>query len=1198
MERRERPSDDLAPMVDGAADLRSRSAQAVSSTPDASDSSETPTLIGPAAESSAAIAGSSSRTPSESLFGDQPILQPGVILAQRYEILQLLGEGGMGAVYKAKDRELNRLVALKVIRPSLAGSQAIIDRFKQELVLAHQVTHRNVVRIYDLGEAEGMKFITMEYIDGENLHALIRERTKVSPEEAVQIMEQVCLALDAAHNVGVIHRDLKPQNIMKDKQGRVVVMDFGLARSMESDGMTQTGALIGTMEYMSPEQGLGKTLDARSDIFTLGLIFYELLTGKMPYRADSALASLVKRTHERAAPVSDHDAAIPRTLTAIVGKCLEPNPQHRYSSAKEILADLELWEAKGAAASLRFPSVKPWGQTVNWPLLGGIAAVLVIVAIGFFFRDKLFKARGNAATSGPVLSVAVLPFRNASGDQKLDWLGGSLADMLSTDIGESTHLRTVPPDRIRQILHDLRIAADTDFDNSLVVRVGEFSNADEVVSGRYAKFGDTVRIDATLRDLKHQRNVVLKEEAANDKDLLRAVARLGGSIQKNLSLPASEIEELKAGSFVPPSKSMEGLRYYTEGSELVRAGKHLEALKKFQSAIQEDPDFALAYSKLGETYAKLGYGDDAERSSQKAVELSENLQAQEKYRIVASHARIANNTEQAIQAYESLARIAPGDSDVRFNLAELYRAAGQYDKARDGYTALLSQDPRNSDALLGIGRAEVARGNAQKGLEYLGRALTLAVELDNQEQKAAALQATGSAYRDLNKPDDAIRSYQESLDIRRRLNDKGGIASSLDGIAVVQDQRLGKPEAALKTYQEVLRVRREIGDKQGIGDTLLNLGVLYERRGQYEEALRYYKDSLEIEREIGNSTREAQCLNNIGSRYLNSGEYEEALTYFQQALQLREKLKVDADISESLHNLAETSTKIGQFDQALGYYMRSLQLSRNAGDKLGEAIESHSLGTLFEYQGRYGAALKSKEDAVKIVRTIDDRFWQAAILSSYGDMLSEVGRYDEAQKTLDEALKLSRQVQSEPLIAQTLNFQGDLAYYRGDMRSAQSLSQQALQLAARSRDVYLVLLGKINVARSAMKLGQSVSAASALRAALRETEDRRLKYVSAQCSLYLGQALLDSRNSKAGQMELESAVRKSQTLGAQILLAQSHGALAKALRQTGDKAEALRQEEQASRILDAATKESQSSTLLVRSDLSSLVPSSHEPVAK
>ena len=266
-----------------------------------------------------------------------------------------------------------------------------------------------------------MKFITMEYVEGEDLRGLMLEKKKLAPEEAVEIMQQVCRALEAAHSVGIIHRDLKPQNIMRDKTGRVLVMDFGLARTLEGDGMTQTGALVGTMDYMSPEQALGKDLDQRSDLFALGLIFYELLTGKMPYKADSVVASLLKRTQERAAPVSSHDGTIPRALSNIVSKCMEPDVKLRYQSSAEILADLDAWQGGRAAATLHFPSgVRPWGRSYPWHWFGTAAAVVVLAIVGFVFRGALFGPNKKAST-GPIVSLAILPFRNASGDPSLDW---------------------------------------------------------------------------------------------------------------------------------------------------------------------------------------------------------------------------------------------------------------------------------------------------------------------------------------------------------------------------------------------------------------------------------------------------------------------------------------------------------------------------------------------------------------------------------------------------------------------------------------------------------------------------------------------------------------------------------------------------------------------------------------------------------
>src|SRR5579864_1294417 len=552
--------------------------------------------------------------------GGQPVLPPGTILANRYEITKLLGEGGMGAVYKANDRELNRPVALKVIRPDLARNQSIVDRFKQELLLAREVTHKNVIRIYDLGESEGLRFITMEFVEGEDLRSLLLDRKKLPPDEAVNIMQQVCRALDAAHTVGVIHRDLKPQNIMRDQTGRILVMDFGLARTLEGDGMTQTGALVGTMDYMSPEQALGKELDQRSDLFAIGLIFYELLTGKMPYRADSAIASMLKRTQERAAPVVTHDPNIPPALSDIVSKCLDPDLKLRYQRTGEVLADLEAWQGGRAAATLKFPaSQQPWGQTIPWHWIGGAAAVVVLAAVGFMLRGKISSPKETPAT-GPVISLAVLPFKNASGDPSINWLGGTLAEMLRTDIGESAAGSTVESGRVNRVLQALWIDSDTSIEPNTIRQVADFTTSDRIIWGQYIKLGDQIRIDATLRDLKQQRNFPLKADAANEKELPKALQQLAESVQKVLSLPSETVKELQAKSLKPSSQSVPALRYYNEGVQSLRLAKFADAQKSFQAATQQDRNFALAFAKLGQAYADQGYANEAEQATRKAVE--------------------------------------------------------------------------------------------------------------------------------------------------------------------------------------------------------------------------------------------------------------------------------------------------------------------------------------------------------------------------------------------------------------------------------------------------------------------------------------------------------------------------------------------------------------------------------------------------
>jgi len=1119
--------------------------------------------------------------------GGQFALYPGTVLGQRYEILQILGEGGMGSVYKARDRELNRMTALKVIRPDLAGNQAIIDRFKQELLLAHQVTHKNVIRIYDISEAEGMKFITMEYIEGEDLRALIQEKHKLSPEAAVEIMQQVCRALEAAHSVGVIHRDLKPQNVMRDKTGRILVMDFGLARSLEGGGMTQTGALIGTMDYMSPEQALGKDLDQRSDLFALGLIFYELLTGKMPFKSESAVASLLKRTQQRAAPVSSHDAAIPRALSNLVGKCLEPDLKLRYQSASEILTDLNAWQGKGAAATLRFPAVGTWGQTIPWHWIGGIAAVLVLALAGFLLRGRLFGPSAQTPAA-PVVSLAIVPFRNASGDSSLNWLGTTVPEMLRTDMGESAYLRTVPSERVNQILHDLRVAPDATLDPDTLRRVAEFTSADRLLWGQYIKLGDQIRIDATLQDLKRQRNFALKAEAANEKELPKALQQLAESVEKSLALPPETIKELQAKSLKPSSQSVQALRYYNEGAQLARQGKNLDAVKKFEAATQEDPNFALAYSKLGGAYAALGYGDKAQEFSRKAVDLSDKVSPQEKYLIQAEYARAAKNNAKAIESYENLAKILPDDSDVQYALGRLYEDTASLDKARAYYQKLLARDPKDVDALLHMGWVELRGNNSQGSLDYLNRALTLAVQLGNDEEKGLILDAVGTAYQHMNKLDDALRNFQEALDVKRRLGDKAGIAETLNWMGQSQ-QYAGKSDQALKSLQEALRLHREVGDKMGLGGNLLDLANLYESIGQYDQALSMAKEGLPVLREVGDRQNEATCLNEIGWIYLDKADYENAMTYFQQALDLRQKVGSPADVADTLYNIGDTLARTGRYGEGTDYYLKALESWRKAGDKRGIAFASYGLGKIFQYQGRYGAALTSEDDALKSWRDVGERgFWLPEIQASYGNALTLIGRGDEAQKNLDEALGMARELKNNPLIAQILNFQGDRLFYRGDFKAAKPLFEQASQVAARTTDREQVVLSKLNLAKVALKKDHSQEAIKVLKPLAEDADRSGLKHLSVECSLYQAEALIASKQYPQARELLDRARRNSESLGLQVSLAKSHYLLGETLRLSGNQAEAPHHYAEAHRILDDIRKEARSDDVLKRSDLATI----------
>jgi tetratricopeptide (TPR) repeat protein/predicted Ser/Thr protein kinase len=1131
----------------------------------------------------------------------QHVLTSGHLLAQRYEVLSLLGEGGMGAVYKAKDVELSRMVALKVIRPDLARNRAILDRFKQELILATQVTHRNVVRIYDLGEAEGIKFITMEYVEGEDLAAILHRRVKLPPREAVAVIEQVCRALEAAHNVGVIHRDLKPQNVMWETgSGRILVMDFGLAKTLEGERMTQTGAMVGTMEYMSPEQALAGNLDQRSDIFSLGLIFYELLTGQTPFHADSALASLIKRTQERVIPVSELEKSVPPELSQIVSRCLERDVALRYQNASELLADLELWEGTGRsgiiAARLK-PGPRRWADE-NKRLLAGVAGlvVLLIVTLAYFLtrpKSPTILEIKQGVPAVPARSLAILPFRNSSGDAKDDWIGSSVADMLSTDIGQSAHLHTVPTDRLHQVLTDLRVGPETAIDPDTLRRVAQFSNADILVSGQYARFGDQIVIDATIRDLVHDQTVPVKAQALV-KDLPTAIDSLADSVRKNLSLSANVVEELKAQSFKPNSTSVEALREYDAGSALMRAGKFVDALKHLQSATTDDPQFALAFSKLADAQSELGFQSDAEQSSLRATDLAHNqkLPLAETYLISASNARIMKDNKKALESYENLLKSSPGDVDVQYELGNLYLQNGEYDKARAEFKGVLQTDPKNIRALWSLGVVDNLTGNPQAALDSLTRGSSLAIQVDNREQQALILLSMGISYRLLNKPEEALRNYQDSIAINESIGQKRGVAAALNEMGLVQ-RTSGKPDAALASYDKALALLRDIGMKDETANTLTNMGGVYQDLGKFDQALEVYKQALQIQRETGDQSYESQCLDNIASVYLAMGDTDNAFTYSQQALQLREKLGVPGDIADTLESLSEAYTATGQYDQAMTALMRALELSRKVGDSGRIALVSHQIGLVLGYQGRFGASVKSLQDAVNAFRAQGENGENmAGFLADLSGALARAGKGNESSSTLDQAQKIQQALKNESLLAAILNTRGDVAFYRGDYKNAEQSYQSALRLASRTKEDEVTLLSKVNLVRVAVAESRYQDALHMLQPLLNGKRATPAN-LSLQMNLATAEASIGIKDYARANHILDQELITAKRAGMRFDLARTYYLLGTSARLNGSAERAADYYREAAQLLDVVRGDSGAENIMQRVDFKTMYEESN-----
>jgi tetratricopeptide (TPR) repeat protein len=616
-------------------------------------------------------------------------LSPGDVIGERYEIIQLLGEGGMGSVYKARDRALDRLVALKVIRPELARNPEIVRRFKQELILARQVTHKNVIRIHDLGQADGLQFITMDFVEGQDLRGLLRDRGKLPPEQAAKVMLQICRALEAAHSEGVIHRDLKPQNVMLDAGGRVYVMDFGIARSAYLPGMTQTGALIGTPEYMSPEQARGEKLTERSDIFSLGVIFYELLMGGSPYASDTPLATLWKRMQEKAVPPAVTDPTIPKPLSDVVVKALEIEPENRFATAGEMAAQLELWLGPSAGGTTTIIVQQAPRASLPWKWLSISAVVLLAVGGGLAYW---LEGPTKPATAHAPVSVLVADFTNHTGDPIFD---GTLEPMFNVALEGASFINAYNRGNARKLAQKLPHPSDKlDEQPARLVAVNQGIGA--VVVGELSRRGEKYDVSATAVDATTG-NVISKAEttAANKDEVLLAVPKLAAPIRRALGDTTPESVQLDTARGPFTASSLEAVHQYGLAIEQQFAGKTQEALQSFSKLAEMDPNFARAWIGMAGASLNLGRRQDAEKYAKLAMEHVDRMTERERYRIRGLYYITTENWQKCVEEYSALTKQYPADNIGHENLAVCYSYLHNMPKALEESRQAVQIAPRD-----------------------------------------------------------------------------------------------------------------------------------------------------------------------------------------------------------------------------------------------------------------------------------------------------------------------------------------------------------------------------------------------------------------------------------------------------------------------------------------------------------------------
>jgi tetratricopeptide (TPR) repeat protein len=938
---------------------------------------------------------------------DEQALAEGRVLGGRYEIIAVLGRGGMGWVYTARDREIDKVVALKVIRKELANDEDVIRRFRDEIILARKVTHKNVLRIYDIAEADGIKFISMPYIKGRDLKDIIDERGPLAIDEAVNIARQVASALKCAHEAGVIHRDLKPQNIMIDDEGTAYVTDFGIAKSVEAGGITMTGQIMGTPDYMSPEQAEGKQVDYRTDIYSFGLVLYEMLTGLVPFKADTIITTLMRRLREHAEPPSSLNPAVPGWLDRLTMKSLERDLENRYASADQVLADIESQTVK-----LR--------RRIGRRTMAVILAVAVVgAAAGLFFGLKPSLVFQKARTY-----VAVLPFENMTNDAELDWLTSGIPDNLTADLAQSKFFRVMSPERLRQTAKEMGTGIGDLANSEVISRLAKATDIDAVVVGSFARVGEEVRITLKVENARNQELIGTRSAQGLAGDLLAVIDQLAGYTKQIFKLSQKDIDaDLNNGGAVERTKSVRAASEFARGLNLSYQGSYLDAAKAFEAAITADPDFAMAYAEAADAYKTLGYDDKAASLSftavDKAVKFMDRVPPADRTFIMAGHANITHNADEAVKSYTEFISAYPDNPEGYYNLGLTYVSVSDWGAAARNFKKAIGLDPKFGSAHFELGKAMINQNTLDEALSELETARKLYEGIGNRQGEAAVLNAIGVLHKRKNEFAKAMEYYDASMKIKEELGDKRGMAASLGNIALLYEI-MGERDQALAALERSLEIRKEIGDKVGISNALNKIGQIYQSDGKFEEALANYERSYEIRREVGSKDLMASSLSDMGSIYAMMGRYDKAAEMDSLALVLRSETGDARDKAESLRNISETLIDRGKLREARTLLAEASATDDRTGDQRVIARDRQSFARYYLFKGTPDSALAILAEALKAQESIEEK--PAAALTTYllGAANLLKGDYKRALGSFDNAVGMAREIRERELAAEAL----------------------------------------------------------------------------------------------------------------------------------------------------------------------------------
>ncbi len=1008
---------------------------------------------------------------------EEPAFSPGVLIASRYRVVRFVARGGMGEVYEVEDLELRERVALKTVRAEVAGDGNTIERFRREIQLARKVTHPNVCRIFDVAFHDGLIFLTMELLEGETLGQRLRRAGRMSTEEALPIARQMAEALHAAHQAGIVHRDLKPGNVVLTEGrggGRAVVTDFGLARleageDVQGSELTVQAGVVGTPAYLAPEQVEGKEITAAVDVYALGIVLYEMVTGTLPFTGTSAIAIAVRRLREAPSSPRIHVQDLDPRWESTILRCLERDPASRFATAPEAVQALA---AKAEPVSTPPVVSEPTVEAPPPPIpsspgrrkiqIAALAALLVVAVGTGWFRYRSWRAENLTASERlaqltaeitPRRSVAVLGFEDLSKTPGTEWLSAGLAEMLSSELGTGGGLRVVPGENVARARLELGIGETRSLAGDTLARVRNQLGSDDVVLGSFAVLespsGRRIRLDVKLQDAVSGETRSITETGP-EADLFNLVARAGVKLRQELGAVDEAAGPREARASL--ASSPEAARLYSEGMSRLRSFEPAAARELLERAVAEDPRNALAHSALATALSTLGYEIRAREEAKRAFDLSANMAQEDRLLIEGRYREALQDWGKAMEIYWTLWRLFPDSLEHGLRLAAAQTAAGRTEDALATTSALRSlPPPSNADPRIDLSEAMAAGARADFNRQ---RAAAERAAAKSSSQKSSLMAAQAylmecRALRNLGKAPAALEACARGQRLYAAKGDRAGVAEALTHAANVRFDQ-GDLATATGLYEEALSTYQAIGNRGAEAGAVNNIAVVLRSQGDLDRASQLYQQVLNISQEIGSKAGEAYALNNLAGVLLRRGRLDEAGKLFERSLTLRKEQGDKSGQAYALDNLGVVFRRKGDLEGARRRHEIALRMRREIGQKIGEVSSLNNLGTLALDRGDLPEARKNFTTSQAICRQTGSQSSMAYALFGLGEVLAKEGKPVEARKAHEEALALRERLGEKGTAAESrLAIAMLLADSGGDPVQAGSLASQAAEELAR-----------------------------------------------------------------------------------------------------------------------------------------------------